>query len=93
MVSVSDLRKIRVFNLAIADFAATLLLAFGISLALWKYPLGTIKNIEKRAYMQFASLTILMWITLVGFGLIIHRLVGVQSTLSAYLGINEMPGR
>lgn len=87
MSTIDELRKYRIFGLALFDLAFGFLGAFVIHSLLWMYPLD-IKIKEKRTPLQYMSLLILMFITVIGLGVIIHRIMGVKSTLSSYLGIN-----
>lgn len=90
MGTVEELRQYRIFGLAILDLSFGFLGAFIVHLLLWTYPLD-VKEKEKRTVIQYLSSLLLIFITVVGIGVIVHRLVGVKSTLSSYLGLSSLP--
>ena len=85
---IDDLRQYRIFNLALFDLAFGFVGAFIIHLLLWMYPLE-MKNKEKRTTLQYLGSLLLIFVMVVGLGVIVHRLVGVKSALSAHLGFND----
>ena len=66
--------------------------AFIVHILLWIYPLD-MKEKEKRTSLQYISSLILIFIMFLGIGVIFHRIFGIKSALSAYLGFNDMPIR
>jgi hypothetical protein len=90
MSVVEDLRKYRIFKMAIFDYILTFIGAFIIHLYIWKNPIHT-KDASKRTYFQYFISLFFMYITAIGVGVIVHYFFGIQSTLSGYLGINDMP--
>jgi small-conductance mechanosensitive channel len=92
MTSISELRRPKIFNMALFDLIMTFVGAFVTHLLLWLYPLN-MKEKEKRTPLQYISSLILIFITFVGIGVIAHRIFNIQSALSAYLGFNDMPMR
>lgn len=83
-----DLRKYRVFKLAIFDIVLTMTCVLVIHSLLWHYPLD-IEDKEKRTWTQYFASLILITITFFGVGVLVHRVLGVRSAFSAYLGINK----
>jgi small-conductance mechanosensitive channel len=92
MISISELRRPKIFNMALFDLIMTFIGAFITHLLLWLYPLN-MKEKEKRTPLQYISSLILIFITFVGIGVIAHRIFNIQSALSVYLGFNDMPMR
>lgn len=91
-MTINELRQHRFLNMAIFDHVAVSIFAFVISILMWRNPLE-MKQKEERGYLQFISLFVLMNIMLIGIGVIFHRLFGIQSALSGYLGLNDIPVR
>ena len=92
MINMTELRKTRIYGLTVVDLIPTFIGAFITHLLLWSYPLN-MKEKEKRTSLQYITSLILMFITFIGLGVIAHRIFNIQSTLSAYLGFNDMPMR
>jgi hypothetical protein len=94
MVTMEQMRQYRVFNLTLVDLIPTLIVALIIHSYIWLYPLElTSEERENRSFIQYAISLIIISITSIGFGIIIHRLVGVKSGLSAHLGLNGIPNK
>lgn len=91
-LSIMELRKPKILNMALFDLVATFIGAFIIHLLLWLYPLK-MKDKNKRNYLQYLSSLILIFVMFLGLGVIAHRIFGIESALSAYLGFNDMPIR
>lgn len=91
-MDIEYLRSFRIWNMAIFDYVATFIGAFIIHTILWKNPLN-MKNKEKRTPLQYVMSLIFIFITFVGIGTLAHRLFGIQSGLSFYLGFNDNPIR
>lgn len=92
MVSIEDLRRPKILNMAIFDLVATFIVAFIIHLLLWIYPLD-MKDKEKRTSVQYLSSLMLIFIMSLGLAIIFHRIFGIKSAFSAYMGFNDMPVR
>lgn len=90
MSVVEELRKYRIFKMALFDYIATFIGAFIVHLYIWKNPIYT-KDASKRTYLQYFISLLFIYITAIGLGVVVHYIFGVQSTLSGYLGINDMP--
>lgn len=90
MSSIDELRQYRILGLAVFDLAFGFAGAYIIHLLLWMYPLD-IKEKDQRTTLQYLLSLLLIFITVVGLGVIVHRLVGVKSTLSSYLGLSSRP--
>jgi NhaP-type Na+/H+ or K+/H+ antiporter len=74
----------------IITFMSTLIVA----ILLWRYPLNmSIKDLEKRSYLQFVLLLKLVFISMFGLGLIAHRIFRIESASGHFLGISNMPKR
>jgi hypothetical protein len=94
MISVAQLRQSRIFNMAIFDLVLTFIGAFITHLLMWLYPLDiNAINQEKRTFLQYIISLVFIFLTFVGIGVIIHRIFGIKSALSAYLGFNSVPLR
>ena len=92
MVTINDLRKPKFLNMALFDLTATFLFSMIIHSMLWFYPLD-MKNKGKRTRLQYISSVILIFLMFLGIGVIFHRIFGIQSAFSGYLGFNDMPIR
>ncbi len=96
MITIEQLRKPKFLNMAIFDLVATFIGAFIgafiVHILLWIYPLD-MKEKEKRTSLQYVASLILIFIMFLGLGVIFHRIFGIKSALSAYLGFNDMPIR
>ena len=92
MSIIDQLRKPKIFNMALFDLTATFIGAFIIHILLWTYPLD-MKHKEKRTSLQYILSLSLIFIMFLGLGVIFHRIFNIKSALSAYLGFNEMPIR
>lgn len=72
--------------MAIFDWILTFIGAFIVHILLWTYPLD-MKDKNKRTAIQYIASFTLILVMLVGFGVILHRIFGIKSALSAYLGL------
>jgi hypothetical protein len=93
-VTMEELRRYRVLNLTLIDLVPTIIVALIIHLVLWVYPLELSSDEQsERTFIQYTvSLTIIV-ITALGLGIIIHRMSGIKSGLSAHLGLNGKPNK
>lgn len=92
MVSIEQLREPKFLNMAIFDLVGTFIISLIIHTVLWVYPLE-MQNKEKRTYTQYIISVIFIFVMFLGIGVIFHRIFGIKSALSAYLGFNNMPIR
>ena len=94
MITMEQLRKYRFFNLTLIDLIPTLIIGLIIHSYIWLYPLELdIDEQSNRTFIQYiVSLSIIL-VTLLGLGIIIHRMVGIKSGLSAHLGLNGLPNK
>ena len=92
MLSINDLRRPKILNMAVFDLVATFIAAFIVHLVLWMHPLE-MKNKNKRTAIQYLVSLTFIFIFFLGLGVIFHRIFGIQSALSGYLGFNDMPIR
>lgn len=92
MVSIEQLREPKFLNMAIFDLVGTFIISLIIHTVLWVYPLE-MQNKEKRTYTQYITSVIFIFVMFLGIGVIFHRIFGIKSALSAYLGFNNMPIR
>jgi hypothetical protein len=88
MSVVQALRQYRIFNMAIFDLTATFIGAFIVHILLWMYPLD-MKEKNKRTTTQYIASLTLIFIMFLGLGVIFHRIFGIKSVLSGYLGFND----
>lgn len=94
MVTMEELRRHRFFNLTLIDLIPTLIVALIIHSYMWLYPLELSGDASAdRTFIQYAISLTIICVTSLGFGIIIHRIVGVKSGLSAHLGLNGIPNK
>ncbi len=77
-----NLRKYRIFNLAIFDYVVT----FIAVLILHSYMWINAKVNYKRTLTQYFISLIFIFIAMLGLGTIIHYFLNVKSTFSHYIG-------
>lgn len=92
MLSIEKLREPKFLNMAIFDLVGTFIISLIVHTVLWIYPLD-MQNKEKRTNVQYIVSVIFIFVMFLGIGVIFHRIFGIQSALSAYLGFNDMPIR
>lgn len=94
METVGQLRKHRFLNLTLIDLVPTLIVGLIIHSYLWLYPLELSDEQQTdRTFVQYAASLAIISITLLGLGVIIHRMFGIKSGLSAHLGLNGLPNK
>jgi hypothetical protein len=94
MVTMEQMRRHRIFNLTLVDLIPTLIVALIIHSYLWLYPLELDNNEQSnRSIIQYIASLFIIIITSLGLGIIIHRMVGIKSGLSAHLGLNGIPNK
>lgn len=94
MDSIAQLRKYRFFNLTLIDLVPTLIVGLIIHSYLWLYPLELSEDQQSnRTFIQYAASLAIISITLLGLGVVIHRMFGIKSGLSAHLGLNGLPNK
>ena len=89
-----QMRRHRILNLTLVDLITTLIVALIIHSYLWLYPLE-LDNHEQsnRSIIQYIASLFIIIITSLGLGIIIHRMLGIKSGLSAHLGLNGIPNK
>jgi hypothetical protein len=94
MMDMEQLRRHRFLNLTLIDLVPTLIVGLIIHTYLWIYPLELDDNEQSnRTFIQYSASLAIISITLLGLGIIIHRMVGIKSGLSAHLGLNGIPNK
>jgi hypothetical protein len=94
MDSIAQLRKHRFFNLTLIDLVPTLIVGLIIHSYLWLYPLELSDDQQTdRTFVQYTASLFLILTTLLGLGVMIHRMFGIKSGLSAHLGLNGLPNK
>ena len=94
MVAMEELRRHRVLNLTLIDLVPTVIIGIIIHSYLWLYPLELSSDEQsKRTFIQYTASLAIILITLLGLGIILHRLFGIRSGLSAHLGLNGIPNK
>lgn len=89
-----ELRRHRVLNLTLIDLVPTVIVGIIIHSYLWLYPLELSGDEQsKRTFIQYTASLAIILITLLGLGIILHRLFGIRSGLSAHLGLNGIPNK
>lgn len=88
----NGIRDYRIFNMAIFDYVATFIVVLIIHTIMWRNPLK-MKNPNKRTMIQYIASLILIYISAIGLGVIMHRIFGIESGLSGHLGLNDIPIR
>lgn len=86
------LRDFKIFNMAVFDYIVTFIIVLIIHTIMWKNPLN-MKNQNKRSWIQYVYSLLLLFITFIGIGVMIHRIFNIESGLSAHLGFNDNPIR
>ena len=93
-MDMEQLRRHRFLNLTLIDLVPTLIVGLIIHTYLWIYPLELGDNEQSnRTFIQYSASFAIISITLLGLGIIIHRMVGIKSGLSAHLGLNGIPNK
>jgi hypothetical protein len=90
MITIEQLRGPKIWNMALFDLLSTFIGAWIVHSLLWFYPLENVTNRTSLQYILSLSLIFMMFVAL---GVILHRIFGIRSALSAYLGFNLMPVR
>jgi hypothetical protein len=94
MATMEELRRHRVLNLTLIDLIPTMLIGLIIHSYLWLYPLElSSEEQSNRTFIQYTASLAIILITLLGLGIILHRLFGIRSGLSAHLGLNGKPNK
>ena len=94
MTTMEELRKHRFLNLTLIDLIPTLIVGLIIHSYLWLYPLELdIAEQSNRTFIQYIASLSIISITLLGLGILAHRLSGIKSGLSAHLGLNGLPNK
>lgn len=94
MVTMEELRRHRVLNLTLIDLVPTIIIGLIIHSYLWLYPLELSgEEQSNRTFIQYTASLAIILITLLGLGILLHRLFGIRSGLSAHIGLNGMPNK
>jgi hypothetical protein len=78
-----NLRKYRIFNLAIFDYVVTFIAVLILHYYMWV----NAKVNYKRTVTQYFISLIVVFIGMLGLGTIIHYFFNVKSTFSHYIGL------
>ena len=79
-----NIRDYRFFGLAIIDFIVTFLIVIILHYYIWNNPIHKHKN---RNIIQYIFSLLLLFITFIGIGFLLHWIFSIDSKLSLYLGI------
>jgi len=90
MPTIEELRRPKIWNMALFDLVSTFIGAWIAHSLLWFYPLEKVPN---RSWLQYLASLLLIFMMFLALGVIFHRIFGIRSALSAYLGFNLMPVR
>ena len=94
MTTMEELRKHRFLNLTLIDLIPTLIVGLIIHSYLWLYPLELdIVEQSNRTFIQYIASLSIISITLLGLGILSHRVAGIKSGLSAHLWLNGLPNK
>jgi hypothetical protein len=94
MATMEELRRHRVLNLTLIDLVPTIIIGLIIHSYLWLYPLELSgEEQSNRTFIQYTASLAIILITLLGLGILLHRLFGIRSGLSAHIGLNGMPNK
>ena len=94
MATMEELRRHRVLNLTLIDLVPTIIIGIIIHSYMWLYPLElSDEEQSNRTFIQYTASLAIILITLLGLGIILHRLFGIRSGLSAHIGLNGMPNK
>ena len=83
-INIDTLRSYRIHKIAVFDVVATLLVAIIVHMYLWKHSFYIEDN---RTYTQYIISLLIISITFIGLGIIMHRFFNVKSNLSKILGV------
>lgn len=93
-VTMEELRRYRFLNLTLIDLVPTVIVALILHSYIWVYPLELSSDEQReRTFVQYTASLVIIVITFLGLGIIIHRLSGIRSGLSAHLGLNGIPNK
>jgi hypothetical protein len=94
MATMEELRRHRVLNLTLIDLVPTIIIGIIIHSYMWLYPLElSDEEQSNRTFIQYTASLAIILITLLGLGILLHRLFGIRSGLSAHIGLNGMPNK
>jgi hypothetical protein len=94
MITMEQLRRHRFLNLTLIDLVPTIIVGLIIHSYMWLYPLElSSEEQSKRTFIQYSASLAIIVITLLGLGIMIHRIVGVKSGLSSHIGLNGLPNK
>ena len=94
MATMEELRRHRVLNLTLIDLVPTIIIGIIIHSYMWLYPLElSDEEQSNRTFIQYTASLAIILITLLGLGIILHRLFDIRSGLSAHIGLNGMPNK
>ena len=94
MATMEELRRHRVLNLTLIDLVPTIIIGIIIHSYMWLYPLELSgEEQSNRTFIQYTASLAIILITLLGLGILLHRLFGIRSGLSAHIGLNGMPNK
>lgn len=93
-VTMEELRRYRLLNLTLIDLVPTVIVALILHSYLWVYPLELSSDEQsERTFVQYTASLVIIVITFLGLGIIIHRMSGIRSGFSAHLGLNGIPNK
>ena len=75
--------------MAIFDFVVTFIFVFILHFYMWQN--SNIQDKKKRTYIQYILSLLLLYVTFIGIGVMLHYIMGIKSGLSFYLGFNDKP--
>lgn len=94
MTTMEELRRHRFLNLTLIDLVPTVIVSIIIHSYLWLYPLElSDEEQSNRTFIQYTASLAIIVITLLGLGILMHRMFGIRSGLSSHLGLNGKPNK
>jgi hypothetical protein len=94
IATMEELRRHRFLNLTLIDLVPTVIVGIIIHSYIWLYPLELSgEEQSNRTFIQYTASLAIIVITLLGLGILMHRMFGIRSGLSAHLGLNGKPNK
>jgi hypothetical protein len=85
-MDINELRKPKIWNMAIFDIVSVAIFVFLIHNYIWFHPL---ERVDNRNIFQYIAMFLILYITFIGIGMLFHWTFGIKSGLFGHLGINK----
>ena len=88
MVSIEEIRKVKVLEMAVFDLVGTYIIALLFHAIMWNNPINSEKFERSNFTGQYFVSSLFIYVTFIGIGSLVHYVMGVDSKLLNYLGYN-----